>query len=66
MVALILFAIAGFSDALDGFLARHYHWESRLGSILDPIGDKLLLVTSFATITWLGLLPLWLLLLVYY
>ena len=64
IVALVLFAIAGFSDALDGFLARHYHWESRLGSILDPIGDKLLIVASFATLTWLGLLPLWLLILV--
>ena len=64
IVALVLFVIAGFSDALDGFLARHYHWESRLGSILDPIGDKLLLIASFATVTWLGLLPLWLLLLV--
>jgi len=63
-LALILFAVAGVSDALDGFLAKHFHWESRLGSILDPIADKLLLVASFATLTWLGLLPLWLLWLV--
>lgn len=62
--ALVLFAVAGFSDALDGFLAKHYHWESRLGSILDPLADKLLLVASFATLTWLGLLPSWLLWLV--
>jgi cardiolipin synthase len=59
--ALVLFAIAGISDALDGFLAKQYHWESRLGSILDPIADKLLLVASFATLTWLELLPEWLL-----
>lgn len=59
-LALILFAVAGVSDALDGFLAKHFHWESRLGSILDPIADKLLLVASFATLSWLGLLPLWL------
>ncbi|KGM06175.1 CDP-diacylglycerol--glycerol-3-phosphate 3-phosphatidyltransferase [Methylophaga thiooxydans] len=63
-LALILFAVAGISDALDGFLAKHYHWESRLGSILDPIADKLLLVACFATLTWLTLLPLWLLWLV--
>ena len=63
-LALFLFAVAGISDALDGFLAKHFHWESRLGSILDPIADKLLLVASFATLTWLGLLPLWLLWLV--
>ncbi|WP_438970043.1 CDP-alcohol phosphatidyltransferase family protein [Methylophaga sp.] len=61
ILALVLFAIAGISDGLDGFLAKHFHWESRLGSILDPIADKLLLVASFATLTWLGLLPLWLL-----
>jgi cardiolipin synthase len=59
--ALVLFAVAGFSDALDGFLAKHYHWQSRLGSILDPLADKLLLVASFASLTWIGLLPYWLL-----
>jgi cardiolipin synthase len=63
-LALFLFAVAGISDGLDGFLAKHYHWESRLGSILDPIADKLLLVASFATLTWLGALPVWLLWLV--
>ena len=62
--ALFVFAIAGFTDGLDGFLAKQYNWQSRLGSILDPIADKLLLIASFATLTWLGLLPLWLLLLV--
>lgn len=64
LTALVLFAAAGFSDALDGFLAKHYHWESRLGSILDPLADKLLLVASFAALTWLDLLPSWLLWLV--
>lgn len=64
VAALVLFAVAGFSDALDGFLAKHYHWESRLGSILDPLADKLLLVVTFATLTWLDLLPHWLLWLV--
>ncbi len=64
MLALVIFAIAGISDALDGFLAKHNHWESRLGSILDPIADKLLLVASFTTLAWLGLLPMWLLWLV--
>lgn len=63
-LAIVLFAIAGASDGVDGFLAKHYHWESRLGSILDPLADKLLLVASFATLTWLGLLPFWLLWLV--
>jgi cardiolipin synthase len=58
--ALILFAVAGFSDALDGYLARHYHWTSRIGALLDPLADKLLLVSSFVTLGWLGLIPYWL------
>lgn len=63
-IALILFALAGFSDGLDGFLAKYYDWESRLGSILDPLADKLLLLASFAALAWLTLLPMWLLWLV--
>ncbi len=59
-IALILFAVAGFTDALDGFLAKHFHWESRLGSILDPLADKLLLVSSFLALAWIELIPLWL------
>ncbi len=58
--ALIVFAIAGFSDALDGFLARRYHWTSRVGALMDPLADKLLMVSSFLTLGWLGLLPYWL------
>lgn len=63
-LALPLFLIAGLSDGLDGFLARRYHWTSRLGAILDPIGDKLLMVSSYLVLGWLGLLPLWLVVLV--
>ncbi len=58
--ALGLFILAGLSDGLDGFLAKHYHWQSRLGSYLDPLADKLLLVSSFLTLTWMGLVPVWL------
>lgn len=59
--ALVWFAVAGLSDGLDGFLAKHYGWQSRLGSILDPLADKLLLVSVFCTLTWLAMIPLWLL-----
>ncbi len=62
--ALIVFAIAGFSDALDGFIAQHYGWSSRLGAMMDPLADKLLLVCSFITLGWLGLIPFWLVALV--
>ena len=58
--ALIVFFIAGFSDALDGYLAHRNGWTSRLGAIMDPLADKLLLVSSFITLGWLGLIPLWL------
>ncbi len=59
-LALPLFLIAGLSDGLDGFLARRYHWTSRLGAILDPIGDKLLMVSSYLVLGWQGVLPCWL------
>lgn len=62
--ALIVFGVAGFSDGLDGFLAKRYDWRSRLGGIMDPLADKLLVVSSFLTLGWLGLIPAWLVLLV--
>ena len=46
-VALILFMLAGFTDYLDGFLARKYSLTSQLGEILDPITDKILIVFLF-------------------
>jgi len=61
-IALAWFVVAGVSDGLDGFLAKHYGWQSRLGSILDPLADKLLLVSVFIALTWLEMIPLWLLL----
>lgn len=59
-LALLLFGVAGFSDAVDGYLAKRYAWSSRIGALLDPLADKLLLVSSFITLGWLQLLPLWL------
>lgn len=58
--ALLLITIAGLSDGLDGYLARHYGWTSRIGGLLDPLADKLLFVSVFASLTWTGLVPLWL------
>ncbi|ALP52507.1 CDP-alcohol phosphatidyltransferase [Candidatus Tenderia electrophaga] len=62
--ALLLFFIAGISDALDGYLAKRFGWHSRLGSILDPLADKLLLVTAFVCLGWIGIIPLWLVVMV--
>ena len=50
-VALVLFIIAGFSDALDGFLAKKFSWVSRFGAIMDPLADKALLVLTMALLT---------------
>jgi cardiolipin synthase len=57
---LALFGIAAFSDALDGFLAKRFGWASELGRVLDPLADKLLLVTVFITLAVIGLTPVWL------
>ena len=57
---LVLFGVAALSDGLDGWLAKRYAWTSRLGKILDPLADKLLLVSVFLVLTWLGQVPRWL------
>ena len=58
--ALALFAVAGLSDGIDGWLAKTYGWQSRLGGFLDPAGDKLLVAWSFGTLAFLGHIPVWL------
>ncbi|VAX05419.1 CDP-diacylglycerol--glycerol-3-phosphate 3-phosphatidyltransferase [hydrothermal vent metagenome] len=65
-IALVLFAVAGFSDGLDGFLAKSYGWESRMGGILDPLADKILLVSCFFALGWLELVPYWLVVVVFF
>jgi cardiolipin synthase len=57
---LLLFAIAAASDALDGFLAKHFGWRTELGKVLDPLADKLLLVSVFICLSYAGLAPWWL------
>jgi cardiolipin synthase len=52
--ALWIAVAAGLSDALDGFLARHFNWRSRLGSLLDPAADKLLLVAAYLCLAQTG------------
>ena len=58
--ALTLFIIAGLSDGVDGYLAKTYGWNTRLGAFLDPAGDKLLVAWSFGTLAFLGHIPVWL------
>lgn len=54
------FVVAGISDGVDGFIARHFDQRSRLGAYLDPMADKLLLVSVFVVLGIAGELPLWL------
>ncbi len=64
LYALFVFIIAGLSDALDGFIARTWNLKTRVGTYLDPIADKLLLVSSFITLALLMKVPLWLMIII--
>ena len=58
--AFVLFVLAGVSDAVDGFIARHFDMRSELGAYLDPIADKALLVSIYVTLAFVGAIPGWL------
>lgn len=58
--ALIVFTIAGLTDALDGTLARVMNQQTELGAFLDPLADKILLSTSFIALSIFRLIPGWL------
>ena len=62
--ALLVFVTAALTDLLDGYVARRAGGESRLGAFLDPLADKLLLVSAFATLTFLKVLPAWIMIVV--
>jgi cardiolipin synthase (CMP-forming) len=57
-LALAVFVVAGLSDGLDGFIAKRFNYQSRLGAILDPVADKVLLVSAYVMLTVLNHLPL--------
>jgi cardiolipin synthase len=58
--AFFIFVVAGISDAVDGWLAKRYNWQTELGAYLDPLADKLLVVSIFVAMGWQGELPSWL------
>ncbi len=60
MTTLCLFVVAAVSDGLDGFLAKRFGWQSDLGALLDPVADKLLLITLLVTLAILKIVPVWL------
>ncbi len=64
VAATAVIALAVFTDGLDGYLARRNEWRSRLGGILDPVADKLLFVSLFLVLGYLGHIEPWLMALV--
>lgn len=63
-LAFCCFVAAGVSDGVDGFIARQFNQRSKLGSWLDPAADKLLLVSVYMMLGWLGELPSWIVVLI--
>lgn len=63
-LAFWFFLLAGISDGLDGWIARRFDLRSALGAFLDPIADKVLLVSIYVTLSVVGILPHWLVILV--
>jgi cardiolipin synthase len=62
--ALLVFVVAGVTDALDGMIARFLGKKTELGAFLDPMADKLLILSAFVTLVFLGKLPVWLVIIV--
>ena len=59
-LAMVIFVVAGITDFLDGYLARHLEQKTVLGTFLDPMGDRLLSTVAFIALSVQGLLPPWL------
>ncbi|MBA3568565.1 MAG: CDP-alcohol phosphatidyltransferase family protein [Pyrinomonadaceae bacterium] len=57
LLALAAFVVAGITDGLDGLLARRFDQRSQLGTVLDPIADKLMLVTAFVVLSMRSVFP---------
>ncbi len=62
--ALLALLLAGITDAIDGPIARHMNQRTELGSILDPLADKLLLTSGFLSLALLHLVPVWVVIIV--
>tara|TARA_B100001245_G_C22878005_1_gene422171 strand:+ start:1138 stop:1821 length:684 start_codon:yes stop_codon:yes gene_type:complete len=64
ILGFIFFVFSGLSDALDGYLAKKFNQSSLLGSYLDPIADKILIVSTILVLGYNGLVPIWLIIII--
>jgi CDP-diacylglycerol--glycerol-3-phosphate 3-phosphatidyltransferase len=64
LFGVLVFAVASLTDIYDGYHARKYGVETRLGAFLDPLADKLLITAAFLLYVWMGYLALWMVILV--
>jgi cardiolipin synthase len=63
-LAFILFLVAAISDGVDGFLAKRFNMQTELGAYLDPLADKVMIVSIYVTLASTGVIPLWIVILV--
>ena len=63
-LSLFFFIFSGLSDAIDGFIAKRFNQMTILGSYLDPLADKILIVSSILILGFIGIIPSWLLILI--
>ena len=63
-LAFLLFLAAGISDGVDGFLAKRFGWKTELGAYLDPLADKVLIVSIYVALGVTAVIPLWIVILV--
>ena len=63
-LGLLFFVLSGLSDALDGFVAKKFNQITILGSYLDPVADKTLIVSSILVLGYVGAIPSWLIILI--
>jgi len=63
-LAFLLFLVAAVSDGVDGFLAKRFNMQTELGAYLDPLADKVMIVSIYVTLASTGVIPLWIVILV--
>lgn len=61
ITALVIYLIAGITDVLDGYIARRFNMSTKLGTVLDPLADKLMLIAALGCLTYSELIPSWVL-----